>query len=218
MGAGDKGFWDFRRARPLLEFVPLSTTSLRFMARGWLVASLLGQIKFETKMIFGHPYLAPELEMPGSTTRAGFIQPALGRLPSAHRDVFAAVLETYPLAEVLYATGQPNELKAYGRLLELGSGPALNTWITTGVTDAGNAPMGVDADARAEYVLKVLGEAKERLGEYETEFVPEADHWELPPRGMEIRGLMNEALNEMIESAQASQATATESGEGIVYV
>ncbi len=215
-GRGDAGFWDMRRTRPLPEFIPVSRSTLRFMIRGWLVGSLLGQISFDQLNQFGHPYVAPAVAMPGGGT-VTFPRPGLGRLPSAPRDALAAVLEAYPLAEVMFATGQPNALAGYERLLALGVGSALATWVAAGTTDAGQSPGGDTPDERCEYATKNYRTALDAIEAYDDEFRPDADRWALPPRSWELRHLVGEVLHELIDTAAAARVSG-DSGSGVVHI
>jgi len=215
-GKGDAGFWDMRRTRPLPEFVPVSRVTLRFMIRGWLVGSLLGQITFDNLNQFGHPYVAPAMAMPNGGT-VTFPRPGLGRLPSAPRDALAAILEAYPLAEVMFATGQPNALAGYERLLALGVGSALANWVAEGTVDAATPPAGDTPDERCEYAIAQYRAALDAIDAYADEFTPDADRWELPPRSWELRHLLAEVLHELIDTADAARVPGG-SGSGVVHI
>lgn len=211
LGTGEKTFWEYRRARPLEEFVPLSSTTLNLIARGWLTALILRQVKFETKTSFGHPFVTAELRLPGGG-RAAFTPNFLGRPPTENREVLAALLETYPLAEAYYSTGQPGILAGYNRLLELGAGSALAIWISRGESDVDGGPTGNDAEERMEYALSILEEEQKLLQAEESEFVPVAANWELPPRSADVRSIELAALADLIQAARASKSSANTSG------
>jgi hypothetical protein len=211
IGKGDMGFWTMRRSRPLSEFVPLGLRTQNFLARGWLVASVLGQVKFEPSSVFGHSYVSATLATPDGSL--SFVTPGLGRLSSQARDVFAAVLETYPLAEALAATGQPERLKPYERLLHLGSSTSLQDWIATGEADAGNPPSLDSREKRVVHVASLLESAREKLSEYENDFEPDTSNWALPPRGMEVSSLMNYAIEELLLTATAEDFVDNDSFE-----
>lgn len=215
-GRGDAGFWDMRRSRPLPEFVPVSRSTLRFMVRGWLVASLLGQITFDKLEQFGHPYVAPALAVPGGKT-VMFPRPGLGRLPSGPRDALAAVLEAYPLAEVMFATGQPNALAGYERLLAVGVGSALATWVADGTVDAGSPPAGDTPDERCGYAVAQYKAALGAIAAYDDEFSPDDDTWKLPPRSWELRLVVSEVLHELIDAADAARVQGGSEG-GVVHI
>jgi len=218
-GTGEKSFWLYRRARPLEEFVPLSSTTVNLLAQGWLTASILSQVKFETKTYFGRPYLSAELRVPGGG-QAGFTSQFLGRPPVENRDIFAAILETYPLAEAYYSTGQPAILSGYNRLLELGASSSLASWIVTGSSDVEGAPNTEDLESRLELVLGILGEAEKQLKAGGTEFTPSAAAWALPPRSSEVREILKVAVQDLMDAAKAAGSAAAQSGSsgGTVYV
>ena len=121
-------------------------------------------------------------------------------------------MESYPLAEAFYATGQPDQLKGYERLLELGSSSALRDWIRTGASDVGLSADSTDAETRARTVIEVLEAARVTLDGYGNEFKPDSETWELPPRGMEIAALMNGAVNDLIAEVSAADTETTGTG------
>ena len=205
-GSGEKTFWEFRRARPLDEFVPLSATTINLMARGWVTAQILNQLVYEPKTAFGHPYVTAELRLPGGA-RAGFPSHLLGRKPAENREVFAAILESYALAEVFYSTGQPGSLAGYNRLLELGVRSALATWIVTGESDVDGAPSGNDPEERMSFAVGLLEQALSALQGTGDGPSVAGTAWELPPRNAEVRGVLLGALTDLIQAARASKSS-----------
>lgn len=202
---GVRGFWDMRRSRPLTEFLPLSGRTVELMVQGWLVAGFLGQVDFTSEELLGHPYVSAAMLLPGGQ-RASFPLPGLGRLPGHRRDVLAAVLESYPLAEVQFATGQPSALDAYERLVRVGASRALAEWVQTGASEVGSPPEAATAEERSTLALDRFRDAQKALTAYDDEFTPNPEDWNLPPRGWEIRELVSSALNELIEIVQAAPA------------
>jgi hypothetical protein len=205
MGRGDSGFWKDRRSRPLSEYMPLSPITVGFLARGWLVAAILGQLEISSAAAFGHTYLAARLDTPAGQVK--FFEPGLGRLPKSGGDVFASILESYPLAEVLYATAQPDAIRGYERLLELGSGVELSTWITNGTTTAGTVEEFVSRDERLRHVVELLDSAESGLNSPESQFECDATKWELPPQSWEIRPMLLKAIVELRSSVTAAVAS-----------
>ena len=205
MGRGDFGFWMMRRSRPLSEYMPLSPITLGFLARGWLVAAILGQLGIDSASAFGHTYLAASLDTPSG--RVKFLEPGLGRLPKSGGDVFASILESYPLAEVLFATAQPDAMRGYERLLDLGSGVELSTWINNGTRTAGSVEEFTSRDERLQHVVELLDSAESGLQSPESQFECDATKWELPPQSWEIRPLLLKAIVELRSSATAAVAS-----------
>ncbi len=210
LGAGEKTFWEFRRARPLEEFIPLSTTTVNLLTRGWITALILNQVTYLSKTSFGHKSVSAELRLPGGG-RTAFASQLLGRPPVQNREVFAAVLETYPLAEVFYSTGQGGVLAGYNRLLELGASSALSAWISTGDSDVDGAPSGTDVEERMNYAIDILEEEMKQLQSEKAEFVPVTATWELPPRSMEVCSIEIAAVSDLILTARASKSSANAS-------
>lgn len=120
-------FGDYRRTRPLPLFVPLSPARQRHLVAGWLVADLLGQLDGVD-------------EVPGTrplsvwTPRGWRSFPAelLGDPSLDRRDLLALAFGSLPLALASFAAQQYDELDAYMRLLDLGDGRELMTWIADG--------------------------------------------------------------------------------------
>jgi hypothetical protein len=109
----DSKFWRHRRARPLLDAVPLRRSVLETLARGWSTARILGRLHIdnETQLITLHG--------PDGTHR--FIHPNLSGRAADDRDLFGRVLETALLAEFVAATGHDEHLSALEELLRLGN-------------------------------------------------------------------------------------------------
>ena len=213
LGMGEKTFWEFRRARPLEEFVPLSSTTINLLARGWLTALILRQVQFEPKTAFGHPHVSAELRLPGGG-RSAFTSQFLGRYPAENREVFAAILETYAVAEAYYSTGQPGVLSGYTRLLELGAGGALSMWIMTGDTDVDGGPSGNDAEERMNYAVEILEEELRYLQTSAGEFEPSPAVWSLPPRSADVRTILIGAVSDLIQTAKASKSATIQPASG----
>lgn len=213
LGSGEKTFWEFRRARPLEEFIPLSTTTINLLARGWLTALILNQVSYQQKTSFGHKSVSAELSVPGGG-RSAFPSQFLGRQPVENREVFAAILESYPLAEAFYSTGQSGVIAPYIRLLELGVNSALATWIATGEADVDGAPSGNDADERMNFALEKLEGAQSQLQSAEASTAIDGTAWALPPRNAEVRGILAGAIGDLILAARASKSMSVSTSSG----
>ena len=113
-GQGDAdGFWRWRRARPLPQFVPLPPDVRMAMIRGWFTARALGQVDVED---FKH---RPVRIWTPEGMRA-FPFPVLG--PPLHTldETLPALLESLPLAMLQAATLDEEALDAYRRIARLG--------------------------------------------------------------------------------------------------
>lgn len=206
-GKGDRKFWLMRRSRPLHQFLPLSEKTLRLMTMGWLTATFLSQVEYSEREQSGHSVLAAAIAVPGASS-ANFPLPGLGRPPAHRRDVLAAILESYPLAEVQFATGQPSALDAYARLLQIGAGRTLSDWVRTGTTEVGNPPKADTPEERAVLAIERFKEALDAVRSYDNDVILTADSWQLPPRGWELRGLVSSALQELIRDVKDAPAEA----------
>jgi hypothetical protein len=200
---GNSGFWMMRRARPLDQFVPLTRQRIERLARGWYVGRLLGLITFADDVVSGHASVSASI----SRGPSGFVPLpglTLGRPPVSHSEVFASILESYPLAEVLYAAGDPTALLPYERLLELGLGNEIKEWIRTGELPFGVAPAGDNPETRAETLLSRLETAKEGNLKVKAEFEPQADNWSQPPMTWELVELLNTVIDDLVKLIQSA--------------
>ena len=110
--SGDISFWRNRRARPLLEHVPLPEPVRLTLARGWAVGRLIGRLKWDDKRE------ACEIEVSDQWIK--FLHPPLSGVPADENDEFGAVLAGALMAEMLAAAGKPQPLAALTELLRLG--------------------------------------------------------------------------------------------------
>ena len=198
LGKGDRGFWMMRRARPLDQFVPLSESRIEQLARGWYVGRLLGMITFTDVEIFGQASVSASISR-GSSGPIPLPAVTLGRPPVSQRDVFASVLESYPLAEVLYAAGDPGALLPYERLLELGLGNEFKDWIRTGELPFGVSPGGQDPESRANTLMSKLKDVRSKVEEVNAEYLPRADEWSQPPMTWELVNVLLVAIDSLID-------------------
>ncbi len=109
-------FWQWRRARRLRAFVPMSLPRQRALIRGWLTSNLLGQVD----QLNGSWSSGP-LTIWTPTGRRPFPEHLLGKDVAKHGAVLPALLESLPLALLVAASGNTEEVEAYVRLLDLGA-------------------------------------------------------------------------------------------------
>lgn len=114
---GQSNFWRHRRARPLIDAVPLNRIVLETLARGWTTANILGRIDVDD--LSGGVTIRAE----GGPLR--FLNPALSTVTADSRDVFGRLLESALLAEFVAATGNDEHLEALEELLRLGNSQGL---------------------------------------------------------------------------------------------
>jgi hypothetical protein len=164
------GFWSYRRARPLRQFIPVEPKVLRSMIRGYLSGRMLGLI----------PDPTPEDGFSiarAQTSQARFPWPLLcgEGIASGSKRVswLPMILESLPLAFAMFAMEQ-NSVDAYEELFLLGQsnrrqpGPhyesisqELERWISEGAVIGGQvAPQvtGATATERRENLIIVINE------------------------------------------------------------
>lgn len=110
---GDGTFWRHRRARPLMDAIPLHHDTRQALARGWSTARILGLVKWADR------------DRPATITVDGvtkpFTYPPLSGRPETPADEFGRILETALLSEFMASAGEPDGFKALEMLLALGS-------------------------------------------------------------------------------------------------
>jgi hypothetical protein len=139
-----------RRARNLLEAIPLPEESVRSLVRGWYVASALNAM-----------FVAEEIDPEGQSTFVAHILDASNRrvaLPpagpsgpaSTPGELLGTVLDAYAITDLLTSAGNAT-LDGYAELQRWGVSNALRNWITDGQVPALDSPMvdPVATDARA---------------------------------------------------------------------
>jgi Tubulin like len=112
--SGGSNFWHGRRARPLLESIPLTPSTRLALTRGWITARLLG---FVTITKVGDTSTASITD--GKET-CSLLNPTLGD-PQTAWDWFGMTLESALLAEMLASKGDNQAFNALHLLLRLGS-------------------------------------------------------------------------------------------------
>ncbi|MFZ9042952.1 MAG: tubulin-like doman-containing protein, partial [Ilumatobacteraceae bacterium] len=110
---GESNFWRHRRARPLLDAVPLRRDVLETLARGWSTARIIGRLDIgdRTKEVTIHTPTGPRR----------FLHPSLSGPSGDDRNLFGRILESALLAEFVAATGRSEHLEALEELLRLGN-------------------------------------------------------------------------------------------------
>jgi hypothetical protein len=138
-----KNFWQWRRSRSLVDFVPVLPGWLDAMVLGWMVGRLTGDVVIPKES--GQP--AARVYDPNARAWFAFGNPLLGVDNQARLDAWtllAALLESLPLA-MARACGDPSfrDLVPYRTLKNVGAGiadsnvPSLETWVRTGLGQAG---------------------------------------------------------------------------------
>jgi Tubulin like len=215
---GRREFWEFRRARPLRAFVPLSKSRQVTLVRGWLTAGVLGHVGPLAGRWSDNP-----LDIWTPRGPRAFPRHLLGRDVARRRDVLPALLESMPLAFLTLGTGEPAELEAYLRLLELGAqsdddgeGPRVNDevgrWVVHGQTtppndgfEAAPTPPSELADTAASTPAERAEAIVTAFGQFQAEYAADADKpitrettLTVGPR-WEIRELVADATKALIE-------------------
>lgn len=181
-------FWRGRRSRSLDKFAPVPGDVLDQMVRGWLIAQVLGLVSED-----GLQVMEVKAGQPTSAWLP-FPHPLLGPDPATRSDMFAAILESMPLALVEFGSGNDKPAFAYQSLVEIGKGDqpvVLRSWIANGVLgngghvpDAGLAgPPGAGDDLageRKEAVLATLAETRAAVTQWSADFGPTESR---PPTG-----------------------------------
>lgn len=110
---GDGNFWRHRRARPLMDALPLHEHTRACLARGWTTARILDAVEWPDYES------AATISVDGVTKQ--FTYPPLPGQPAEVDDEFGHLLETAILSEFLAAAGEPEGYEALMLLMSLGS-------------------------------------------------------------------------------------------------
>ncbi len=169
-GGQGRELWQYRRARPLSEWVPLGPDARRALVTGWFAARLLGTASADGE---GGTDLSVKVE--GKTYK---ISKSGVRLPS-RRDHVGMLLEALP-ATFLEAFNKKSlaELKPYQHLIELGASVddeinPISTWLAGGKSAGAPELAGVLADgmSRQEAARMLVTKWRES---YDRVFDPDA--------------------------------------------
>lgn len=203
-GGHGEQFWDKRRARPLLESIPLPRSTRLTLARGWIIAALRGAIQIEGETgkrrcvltIDGKPYV--------------FMDPPIGEEPPSRKPTrwFATILESALLAEMLASVNDTAALESLEALLKLGfAEDTLGPTESYQAVGAGLASCGYD---QLPGIAAVLGEQRtgDRIADIRTAlqsyvakynelaFTPMKD-WAEYPSDSQVAPLLIEAANQI---------------------
>ena len=124
-------FWSLRRARPLIECIPVGPVQLHSMLRGWFVGRLLGQVTRAEERGMGWRVQVWNPDPPHNGPQP-FPFPLLSDRSVPGIDLVAAVLQSLLIAMVdVHTKGNLSPLVPYHRLIELGEnyGTYLDDWI-----------------------------------------------------------------------------------------
>ncbi len=132
-------FWSLRRARPLIECIPVGPVQLQAMLRGWFVGRLLGQVTRAEERGLGWRVQVWNSDPPHNGLQP-FPFPLLSDRPVPGTDLVAAVLQSLLIAMVdVHTKGNLSPLVPYHRLIELGENydAYLGDWIHDGTLPPG---------------------------------------------------------------------------------
>lgn len=208
------GFWRWRRARPLPEFIPVAPPIRRAMVRGWFTASLLNRLQLTEGQ-------AMSVFDPADRGFAQFPYPLLQSDTSLPYELLPAALKSIPLAWLECSTqGSLEPMRAYVCLRDLGgSGDAdsmgdyilnrsLQHWLSTGETPPG-APSVDEAGStppeRREYALARITKWQRAYGEVFAITAAGQDPHKAP-RAFEMRDDIEGAFKELQAGIEAAQA------------
>lgn len=143
--AGTRDFWQWRRARPLSEWVPLSPDALRDLVRGWFMARLIG-------LGYANPSNATELWLEHKGQKLPLAR--FGVRQATRHDHVGMVVEGVAMAMLeAYRSRSLAPLAPYRELIALGASCAdeeneLTRWVDAGGARAAKELQAADlADA-----------------------------------------------------------------------
>ena len=176
-------FWSNRRARPLVEFIPMGSEQLAAMVRGWFLSSLFNQRPIKDN---GPAGWQVQIWEPLGRGLVDFPYPLLSSYPVSKNDLPAAVFKSITIAMVkVNELGSLAPLRPYHRLMELGNLESfksrLELWIKDGKVAEGGAPVpdpkfagspNDDLETRREMVVATLERTRAM---YQSEFEASED-------------------------------------------
>jgi hypothetical protein len=206
-------FWSLRRARPLIECIPVGPAQLQAMLRGWFVGRLLGQVTRLEERGMGWRVQVWNPDPPYNGPQP-FPFPLLSNQPVSGIDLVAAVLQSLPIAMVdVHTKGNLTPLVPYHRLIELGEnyGTYLADWIEDATLPPGSptpdSGVAGAADGAAESRRQAIRAALEASrADYESVF-KEAERENNPfatPLSWELRDQILAALDSLMATTIAS--------------
>ena len=169
-----KNFWSYRRARPLLESVPMSPVSKQALAEGWVTARLLGYAFVKQNREDNKWEILVKSGSPGKG-RSWVVLPKSGPRTITKDDALGNVFELVAMANLeVYREKSLAPLEAFQALVDLGAAPWsehwLRTWVHTGEgRDEGGDPIlseGSDPTDRRAALVKSLKAMEDRFAAY----------------------------------------------------
>jgi hypothetical protein len=213
------GFWAGKRARPLIETIPVVPPLLNDMIKGWFISMILGQritdspnskLGSRTQIWDGEDAVWRSFPYPLLITDD---EDGKSQLPAVLLSVLIAMAECDHQSSL-------EPLRPYQRLAELGRGAELSEWIKSGRT-AGQAPEPTEKHAgpsegssadRAEIVAKRLKASLESYRKYFDKMESEKDVFTLP-LAWEIGEQIELAHEQILHLVTAADADDDESFE-----
>ena len=203
-------FWRWRRARPLTEFIPVSTSILKLMVKGWFVAARLDHLDLDEGAIW----------VPDTNTAAGFMaafpEIMLRQEAVKSSEGVAVALESMMLALIeVNIKEQIKPFAAYERLRQLGEETSsgfgarpINPELEAFIIDGTNTRPGLPAPAGtpAARQAKLLDEVVTLLDRYRQHFAHIAKTHKVPldvPPTWDLRKLIDASLTELMHTVQS---------------
>lgn len=219
------GFQTYNRARPLSESIPLTSTALLGVAKGWFLGRSLGAVSSASAT---EPFVVSH-RTAGGIGRARLPWPVLrhGSVPELHSPVYGAewlpaLLEHLPLAMMMLGD-EPEALDGYEQLFQLGQSASthIREWVSNGATPTGEkcslhdrveSSTGVAAaderkrllDEQFSSLIRVLGSRRR-----EAVLVPTWQDFIKVPYGYDLIPTLEDALTSLV---QITAAVETEQG------
>jgi hypothetical protein len=206
-------FWSLRRARPLIECIPVGPVQLHSMLRGWFVGRLLGQVTRAEELGMGWRVQVWNPAPPHNGPQP-FPFPLLSDRSVPGIDLVAAVLQSLLIAMVdVHTKGNLSPLVPYHRLIELGEnyGTYLDDWIEDatlapgaptpdpGVAGTADGP----AEGRREAIRGALLGARAAYEELFDQTTRDNNPFAVP-LSWELRGQILAALDSLMAATIAS--------------
>ena len=162
-----QNFWSYRRARPLLEWVPMAPTSKQALAEGWVTARLLGW----ARTIQNLEDLSWHIEVRTAPASGGAGQwqriTATGPRAVTPDDALGCVFESVAMSSLeVYRTKSLESLAPFQALVDYGAVPwsrhRLASWLQsgTGIDSAGQPILtnAADVSERSDQLLQGLAD------------------------------------------------------------
>jgi hypothetical protein len=201
------GFWQYRRARVLPEFVPVAPIVLDRMIKGWFLGRALGAVPDPSErtgfLVAGSDGCPNPLPWP--LLRCGQVGFDLAK-PTHQREWLPAIMETLALAQLLVPT-EPHILDGYQALHECGvrAPQIMEDWARTGSTRTSIAPAKVEHTGNAAAAIENLGEVFKRTRDHyqseidSTELRPDAGSFFRVDYGFSMFDRIVAAVNELLD-------------------